>query len=175
MKTTVMITILIFSVFLGIPTTQADVVWTEGYHEINTGDIIHERVSIYNDVHLNIYGAGCGYLETFNTTITNWYNGEINYLLTNDNSIVNIYGGELDIGLGASDNSQINLYANEIQYHPTGGHWDNGWIGGRYSISNKHFDFDLWGQNTYSHLNFVPEPSTLLLLGIGCLFLKRKK
>ena len=173
MKTKVIKTILAILILCGGYPVQADVVWTEGYHEINTGDIIHEHVSIYNDVHLNIYGGGCGYLETFNTTITNWYNGEINYLLTNDNSIVNIYGGELDIGLGASNNSQINLYAYDVVYHPTGGHWDVGWLEGKYLLTDRYFDFDLWGQETYSHIDIVPEPATLFLLGLGGLLLRK--
>lgn len=174
MKTKVMITILIFSVFFGISTVQADIVWTEGYHQYGTGDS-HEHVRIYNDVRLDIDGGGIGYLHTYNTTLTNWYNGQISYLLTNDNSIINVYGGKLWTGLGAGDNSLINLFAHDVIITHTGGYWDIGQVKGTYNLNNQPFIFDLWGSNTYTHINIVPEPTTFFLIGIGCLLLRWKK
>jgi hypothetical protein len=174
MKTKAMISILIISIFFGISTAQADVVWTEGYHELNTGDS-HEHVGIYNDVQLNIYGGGTEYLHTYDSTLTNWYNGQISYLLVNDNSIINIYGGKLWTGLGASNNSIINLYAHDVILTHTGGYWDTGQLTGIYNLNNQSFSFDLWGSNTDTHIIIIPEPSTLFLLGIGCLFLRQGK
>lgn len=171
MKTKAIITILVL--FFGTYPAKGDVIWTEGHHEINDGDSYFE-LEIYNDVTLDIFGGDIYYVFAFDSTITNWYDGQMTYFVSNDNSIANIYGGIL-FGLGSGENSQINLYAYDIQHHLTGGHWDSGWVEGRYFMTNRHFEFDLWGQDTYSHINIVPEPATILLLGLGSIIVIRKR
>jgi hypothetical protein len=149
------------------------VVWTEGYHQINPGDVYGE-VDIYNDVTLDIFGGDTARLAAFDTTYTNWYDGEMNTLWARDDSIVNIYGGTLDT-LAASENSLVNLCAYDIVITHTGGFWDDGQVTGKYYVGDIPFIFDLWGQNTYLHINIIPEPSTLLLLSLGSIILIKRK
>ena len=172
MKTKIGTIIISLILFFNCPSNA--VIFTEGYHQMIPGEVYGES-SIYNDVRLDIYGGDIAYLWTFNDTITNWYEGEMGYFVTHDNSIANILGGKILIGLGADGDSQINLYAYDIQHHLTGGHWDTGWVEGRYYVTDNYFSFDLWGQDTYSHINIVPEPTSALLLALGVLFLIRKK
>ena len=146
--------------------------WTEGHHEIFDGDTYWE-VYIFNDVTLDIFGGSIFRLDAADTTLTNWYGGEMDTLRPRDDSIVNIYGGGLDT-LGASENSLVNLYAYDIVITHTGGFWDDGQVTGKYYSNDESFNFDLWGQDTYLHINIIPEPATLFLLSFGGLFLRRK-
>jgi hypothetical protein len=167
------------------------VIWTGGYHQIKTGDVYGE-VDIYNDVILDIFGGNIFTLDAFDITITNWYDGQMDILRPHDDSIVNIYGGTLDtLGtggnsivnlyggnlnrLGITDNGLLNLYAYDVIYHPTGGLYDRGWIEGRYIRSDLYFNLDFVVLDTFSHINIIPEPSTLFLLSLGCLLFKKQK
>jgi len=145
--------------------------WTSGHHEIFDGDVYHE-VEIYNDVTLDIFGGEITHLITFNSTITNWYDGGMDSLWTRDDSIVNIFGGQLG-GLSSQNNSIVNLCAYDIVFEPSGG-LDDGWIYGKYYSDNSSFDIHL-GMDTYVHVNIIPEPTTLLLLSLGGIFLRRKR
>ncbi len=165
--------------------------WTSGHHEIYDGDEYWE-VEIYNDVTVDIFGGKIGSLWTFDTTLTNWYAGQMIELRVRDDSIVNIYGGSLDIlgasenslvnlysgnlsRLGIEDNSLLNLYAYDVVCYPTGGLYDRGWIEGRYISSDLYFNIDFVKLGTCSHINIVPEPTALILFGLGGLFLRKKK
>ncbi len=158
--------ILAVIMFLSILPVQAEV-WTSGHHEILDGEV-HGEVYIYNDVTLDIFGGDIFRLAAFDTTITNWYNGTMDTLRPRDDSIINIYGGMLDT-LGATENSIVNLYAYDLAITHTGGFWDDGQVSGKYYLDDTSFIFDLWGQNTYLHINIVPEPASLLLLSLGSL------
>lgn len=170
MKTKV-ITILAIVMFFGISTIRATV-WTSGHHEIFDGDVYGE-LDIYNDVTLDIFGGDILRLAAFDTTITDWHEGTMDVLWVNDNSIVNIYGGSLE-EMAAIENGQINLYAYDIVHTTTGGHYGIGQVMGYYYSDNSYFCFDLGNLETYSHINIIPEPSTLLLISLGLLFLRKR-
>jgi len=150
------------------------VTWTSGHYEINDGNPYSE-IEIYNDVQLDIFGGDIGYVWAYDNTITNWYDGEMTYFVVNNNSIANIYGGSLEAGLGAVDSSIINLYAYDIVITHTGGHWDTGQVAGKYNLNNEDFIFDLWGSDTYTHINIIPEPATLIFLSFGGLLLRKRR
>jgi len=189
MKTKVF-TILAVVMMLIVSPVRAEV-WTSGHHEIFDGDVYGE-VDIYNDVTLDIFGGDIFRLAAFDTTITKWYDGEMDTLWARDNSIINIYGGSLDI-LWAAENSLVslyscslerfasdqngtlNLYAYDVIHHTTGGYWNSGWVEGRYLIDNSYFDFDIHGDETFSNINIIPEPTMFLLLGLGSLFLRNRR
>jgi len=144
--------------------------WTEGHHEINPGDDYGE-VNIYNNVTLDIFGGEISALWTFDNTLTNWYDGDIMYLQIHDDSIVNIYGGNLWTFAG-TENSLVNLYAYDVIITHTGGFWNDGEVFGKFCADDSSFSFDLWGDSSYTHINIVPEPTSLLLLSLGGLLLR---
>ena len=148
-------------------------VWESGHHEIVDSDVYGE-IDIYNDVTLDIFGGDIFRLAAFDTTITNWHDGQMDVLWARDNSIVNIYGGNLN-RLGILENGLLNLYAYDVTYYETGGHYDRGWLEGRYVSSDQYFTFDFFEPGTYSHINVIPEPTTLLLLSLGSFILIKRK
>jgi len=144
--------------------------WTEGHHEIFDGDTYWETY-IHNDVTLDIFGGDIYRLDAYDTTLTNWYGGQMDTLRARDDSIINIYGGNLWTFAG-TENSLANLYAYDVLITHTGGFWDDGQVFGKFCADDSSFSFDLWGDNSYLHINIVPEPTSLLLLSLGGLLLR---
>jgi hypothetical protein len=179
-------------ILLSIRSPLTAEVWTSGHHEIYDGDPYGE-VLIYNDVQLDIFGGDLVYVWAYDNTITNWYDGEMGYFVAHDDSIVDIYGGKVLITLGADansvvnlyssdliemvslwDNSVLNLYAYDVIHHATGGYSDDGWIEGKYILDDTEFSIDLI-KDSFSNINIVPEPSTLLFFSLGGLILRKKR
>jgi hypothetical protein len=161
--------IIVALVVLGVSPVQATT-WTEGHYEIVDTNVYGE-IYIYNDVTVDMFGGEVGKLETFDVTVTDWYAGGMTELFTNDDSIVNIYGGQLS-RLQADENSVIKLYAYDVTHTTAGGYWDAGQLMGKYYNDNSNFAFDLH-HTAYPHITIVPEPATILLLGLGGLLMAR--
>ena len=113
-------------------------------------------------------------MGTFDTTVTDMYDGSILGLTVWNDSVVNIRNGYV-FGLGILDSGTVNLYAYDVVHHETGGHYDRGWIEGNFLENDLYFNFNLNDTGTFGHINIIPEPSTLLLLALGGVFLRRKK
>ena len=152
---------------------QADTVWLSGHHEITDGDVYGE-IYIYNDTTLDILGGDIYKLETFDISLTDWHAGEMDRLYVHDESAVNIFGGIL-YTLEATHDSSVNIFAYDVAYDPSGGGYGNGWLEGRYWSDDSSFGFSLFSQDTYSHVNVVPEPSMIVLIAIGGLIIRRRK
>ena len=193
MKIKAILTILMcLFIYLMYP-VKTEASWTEGHYEIYPGDVYGE-LEIYNDVTLDIFGGDIYQLYTFDTTLTNFYDGTIDYLWSRENSIVSIYDGVINM-LGLRENSIVNLYgghvatftahpsefailklyAYDVTYHTSGGYWNDGWIEGKYILYDQPFRFDIYGDDSFSHVNIVPEPATMMLLGLGSLLVIRKR
>jgi hypothetical protein len=147
-------------------------VWTSGHHIISSGDEYWE-IYMYNDCILDIFGGDIARLAAYDTTVTNWYDGQMYTLWTRDDSIVNIYGGDLDI-LWAAESSRVNIFAYDVAVMPTGGRYNQGYATGYFYSNDEPFYFDI-SQDTYLHINVIPEPATFLLLGLGSLWIVKKK
>ena len=172
MKTKVFLTI-VLTILIGACPAQADTVWLSGHHEIIDGDVYTE-IWMYNDATADMFGGDVYKLETFDITGFDIFTGVMDILDVHDNSTINIHGGSLGT-LGAADDSSVNLYAYDVTYHPTGGHYDRGWVEGRYLNNDLYFNFDLVHMGSFSHINVVPEPATLLLFALGGLMLRKHK
>ena len=117
-------------------------------------------------------------------------------LKTYPGTAVDISGGILDLGLVdihsdfsisggsfyASDSyvdysgpgiATINVYGYGFSYDPDGGILGGGILTG-YLLDNNAFTFDGLNELEYSRFNLIPEPTTLLLLGLGGLFLRKR-
>ena len=176
----------------GLSRAGEDVLWIDYHLDINDGDSYGElfvgdpgSVDMYGGTILvklqfggsttgNIYGGEMDWLWTWHDAEVNIYGGEIDWLWTDDESVVNIYGGSLNV-LASFPDSTVYLYAYDTAYHPDGG-LDNGpWIEGKYLGDDSAFSFNFNGDDCVPQLVVVPEPITLVFLGLGCLVLRKRK
>jgi len=152
---------------------RADTVWDSGHHEINWGDAYWE-IYMYNGATADMFGGGVYKMETFDISSFDMFDGAMDILNVHGSSIISIHGGTLG-ALGAEDNSLVNLYAYDVIYHPTGGHYDRGWLEGTYIAGNLYFVYDLIHTDSFSHVNVIPEPATFLLFGVGGMLLRKQR
>ena len=165
--------------------------WDGGHHEFSEGfegeiemingataDITGGEIGFilsYDNCGLNIYDNSIiDLVKPFDTSSVYVYGGEINTIFTLGSSITNIYGSALN-EISAIDSSTVNLFVESYQLDPTGGAYYDGLLTGTWLNSSDNFSIELVGDETINHLNFVPEPATMLLLGLGGLMLRRRK
>jgi len=143
-----------------------------------TADITGGQISI-------LWGQGSSSVDVFtgsdiyllrpnDSSITNIYDGTLDDLIALGSSITNIYGSSLN-EIGATDSSIVNLFVESYQIDPTGGIFGDGLLTGTWLISGTNFNIDLGSSGTINHLNFIPEPTTLFLFGIGGLVVLKKR
>jgi hypothetical protein len=165
---------LVAVLMFGISPAWADTEWNSGHHDIWDGDIYAE-IWMRNDATADMWGGNVYELGALDSSIFSMYGGTMDIFLVRHNSIVNIYGGDLSrLMVYGNENGMVNLYAKDIVYHTTGGYWNNGWIEGSY-LNDIHFDFDIPSIEVASHINIIPEPTTILLLGIGSILLRKRR
>ena len=87
--------------------------------------------------------------------------------------VVNLYGGTItdtvhDVG------GWVNVFGHDLEKSSTGGKYGYGYVSGFWNDKTA-FTIDLYGQGTYSHINLIPEPGSLVLFALGTLLIKRKQ
>jgi len=107
---------------------------------------------------LNASGSGTAHMS----------GGTTEYVGAGDSGVINLYGGTITECLAAQDSSTINIYGYGFTYDPAAGSRDGGQLTG-FWLDDTPFSIDLYGTGTYSHINLIPEPASLLLLALGAL------
>jgi len=105
--------------------------------------------------------------------VVNIYGGSAAFVDAYESGTVNLYGGDVSEYLSAPDGI-INIFGYDLSKTSTGGNYGYGFVTG-YWIDGTSFSIDLLSPETYSNINLIPEPASLLLLVFGCFLLKRKK
>jgi len=165
--------ILVVVIILGFCPVQADTVWTSGHHEILNGDVYGE-IWMYNDTTAGMWGGEVYQLTLFDSCEFTMFDGTMTWLRSGGNSIANLFGGDLD-KLDIGESAILYLCAYDVQYHSTGGYWNGGWVDGYYFETDNYFAFDVRNEDVFvSYITIVPEPTTLILFGLGGLFLRKK-
>ena len=111
-------------------------------------------------------------LTSDNDSITNIYNGDISWDGVDlYHATLNIYGGDVLFNGGFSlyDDAGINVFYSSVLYDKPGGI-----IIGYNLLDNSEFMLNQFTQPEVDQINFVPEPATLLLFGLGGLFLRKR-
>ena len=177
------VTVLLVMGVCNVPSLYA-LVWDSGYHEFNAG--YESEVDMFNDATADITGgeigilAGwdtssvfvyepseIGLLRPFDSSTANVFDGTINKLFAGGSSITRIYDGSLNV-IQAVDTSEIFLYVESYMWDPSGGTHDGGLLTGFWLDTMNPFTIELQIEGVIEHLNFVPEPSTMVLFVLGC-------
>jgi hypothetical protein len=175
MKTQQLLRIVIGSILFAVFPVQASVIFFEsGHHTWTDADPYYDEVFLKNDASLDFLGGTIGQLSTFHDSLVNFEGGQMDSLWTFDNSIVRYHAGQLDY-ISAGHNSIVFLYAYDVTYDPTGGINNQGYVEGFFYKNDEAFNISCWNSPTWSHIEIVPEPNTLLILGLGGLVLRKRK
>ena len=115
-----------------------------------------------------------GRLKTYEDSIVTLTGGFLNLGMLEIHGELNIYGGMLDIEDNGGTDGVVNIYGYDFTYIPTGDpFWGGGTLTG-YLLDNNPFIIKGLSQNEFENFNLIPEPMTVLLLGLGGVFLRRK-
>ncbi|HIJ52125.1 MAG TPA: PEP-CTERM sorting domain-containing protein [Planctomycetes bacterium] len=107
----------------------------------------------------------------------NIFGGDINLITVTDSSSLNLYAGQISC-IRAGGDSVVNVFGYDLDYANVGGSHGDGWISGFWADETA-LSIDIGESYTYSHIALhdiaIPEPATLLLLGLGGLAFLRKR
>lgn len=167
--------IIVSVILLSASTVKATTITFEsGHHVWTNADPYYDEVFLKNDASLDFLGGTMGQLSTLDESLANLDGGSMSHLWTTLNSVVNYYSGGLD-DLASGHNSTVYLYAYDVTYDPIGGINNQGYVEGFFYKNNNPFSFSCWNTPTWSHIEIVPEPTTLLILGLGTLMIRKRK
>ena len=131
---------------------------------IQDGDV-YDVVGIFDHATVDMFGGNVGLIEAWNYSTVNLYGGIISdYLLA--------YG---------DDSLTVNIYGYGFEYDPLAGDYRGGQLTG-FWLDDTPFSIDLYYDDTpggaiidtYPHIVLIPEPTTILLLTLGGLILKKR-
>jgi hypothetical protein len=128
---------------------------------------------------LGISGGTFEHVLVWENVMAEIFGGTIQEFLASDSSTTDIFGGEIVGFLCADGSSVVNIYGYGFAYDPYGGGQNGGQLTG-FWLDNTGFVIDFMdcsptSSTYYDHVYLVPEPTTLLLLGLGGLMLRRRR
>ena len=128
----------------------------------------------YDNGIINVFGdAQLDVLSSDDLGIINMTGGSVELLGGLGSGTVNLYGGTVSDSINVGADSIINIFGYDLFKDSSGGAYGNGLVWGFFQDDTP-FMIDLYGSETYSHVNLVPEPCTLCLFGLGALVLRKR-
>jgi len=167
----------IFNMFGGDITGGIDASGTS-YFSMFNGTIDADELILYGNGG-NISGGNVtAYrLKTYDNSSVEFTGGIINFNILEIHGELTIKGGSLYIHDAWIDLYDfpvtINVYGYGFNYNPTGGTYGDGILTG-YLLDKNFFSIDQLSELEFQRFNLIPEPMTLLLLGIGGVFVRRR-
>ncbi len=156
-----------------------DDLYCNGSSRLNiSGGAIHS-INSYQSSHVDISGGEIGWFSSFESSQVNISGGLIYTIQSRDSSQVNIFGGLIDGNLRIGDSSNIRIFGYDfaIDGQPFGYGELTSIYGGWYvdeplrHLTGTLLNGDLIDNDFYigedARMVLIPEPATLLLLGLG--------
>jgi hypothetical protein len=148
-------------------------VWDYSTANISGGDLFAARA--HDNGKINLFDdAQVGGLTADDFGIVNMDGGSADILGGLGSGTVNLYGGTVSDSINMGADSIINIFGYDLFKDSSGGAYGNGLVWGFFQ-DNTPFVIDLYGAETYSHVNLVPEPCTLWFVGLGILILRKRR
>ncbi len=175
-----MLTKEIFMILAGLTlvfasSVEAQGLWIDTGHHVWTDDTpYHSEVFLRNDATLDVVGGSMNKLSTLDNSVATLNGGEMMSLWSMDNSVVHYRSGELQY-IAASHSSVVYLYAYDVTYDPAAGIDQAGYVEGLFYENDQPLGFSFRNTQSWEHVEIVPEPATLVLLGLGALVIRKLK
>jgi len=140
--------------------------------EISAGWAHHHGTLNFSDDAIGDYLG----VDDFGTI--NMSGGSIGRVIGRDDGIANLYIGSISSYIAAHDSSIVNIFGYDLYKSDSGGAYGDGivyglWTDGTpFNIALRDDEFGPTFPNIYLHE--IPEPGTLILLGLGSLVLRKK-
>lgn len=110
--------------------------------------------------------------EMSSYAITDIYGGEvtIDFVHLHGYSVLSVYGGDVTFtnGFSLTEDAEINVYYSGLIY-------EDEHIIGYQLLDGSNFTLDQFTQAEIDQMNFVPEPATFLLVGLGWILVRSRK
>ena len=187
--------ITIISAVMLLIVSQVQAIDVDFYHDavIDAGDA-YGIVRVYDtppdNTTVDMFGGSVGSLRTYDSSTANIYGGEIlidpqsynsstiniysgvvilESIIVWDSSILNIYRGNFSCSNAPyfSESSTVNIYGYGFNY--------DGFRLTGFLLDGSPFIFNELSLDKYSHMNLIPEPSSILLLAIGIVLANAKQ
>ena len=181
-KLQTIISIAAIIILLSLPSNLCaePVIWTSGDYEIRNDNEWYHIIELqtYNDVTVEMFeGTSVNQFSMYNNSELTIYNGTIHYLYLYDNAMASLLAGDIPglFYIDPASTVQVKLYAYDITlepyYYPSNPSWVGYTLYGRWLNNDYDFNINLVsvGDGVLSHVQIIPEPITLLLLGLGAL------
>jgi len=145
-------------------------------------------LDLYNSATLNILGGSAGtFVIAHDSSTINMYSGILAYPGLCDQSTLNVYGGSSNTFLSnhysPGSTATINIYASSYTYDPEAqfNYIDDpatGWWVSRLTATGLNGEsivvMGISDPSISDNINIIPEPTTLILLGIGALTIRKR-
>jgi hypothetical protein len=144
-----------------------------------------QKLEAFEASAINISGGEIWDLSAYDQSQISIAGGEVEWLLVSAGSEATVTDGEVG-KIWANSSSSVNIYGYDLSYNPqfeydgTREEWEGLLTG--YWENEVPFNITTWDESTYDQMVLydlgplpLPEPGTLLLLGLGALALRRRK
>ncbi len=183
------------AVVILLSASQVQAIDVDFYSDATIEDgAIYNMVRIYDTppetTTVDMFGGSVSSLRTYDSSIANIYVGEVfGEIIAGNSSVVNIYGGSVTCHfLAVMDSSTLNVYGGNFSSTNSPGFSEASTV----NIYGYDFSYDGWSLtgflqdgsplifnelafDKYSHINLIPEPTSLLLFGLGALLMRKRK